>query len=108
MIDKLIRSTSGRRSTLMRIELRRGASLWASGTIHATRKAPMLNPLSRRLALATAMLWIGFGVGGPAEASGIGLSTPAGLSPGDSFRFVFVTDGTTARARLTSRTTTVL
>jgi hypothetical protein len=44
-----------------------------------------------RLALATAMLWIGLGVGGRAEAGGIALNTPAGLSPGDSFRFVFVT-----------------
>jgi hypothetical protein len=48
-----------------------------------------------RLALATAMLWIGFGVGGRAQAGGIALSTPAGLSLGESFRFVFVTDGTT-------------
>ena len=47
------------------------------------------------LALATAVLWIGFGVGGRAEAAGIALQTPAGLSPGDSFRFVFVTDGST-------------
>jgi hypothetical protein len=39
--------------------------------------------------------WIGFGVGSRAEASGIALSTPAGLSPGDHFRFVFVTDGIT-------------
>ena len=49
-----------------------------------------------RLALATAMLWVGFGVGGRAEAGGIALNTPAGLSAGESFRFVFVTDGTTA------------
>jgi hypothetical protein len=48
-----------------------------------------------RLGLATVMLLIGFGVGGRAEAGGSALSTPAGLSPGDSFRFVFVTDGTT-------------
>ncbi len=49
----------------------------------------------RRLALATAILWIGFGAGGWADAGPIALSTPAGLSPGESFRFVFVTDGTT-------------
>jgi hypothetical protein len=48
-----------------------------------------------RLALAMAMLWISFGLGGQAEAGGIALSTPAGLSPGESFRFVFITDGTT-------------
>lgn len=49
----------------------------------------------RRLALIAAISWLGFGVVGPAEAGGIALSTPAGLSPGESFRFVFVTDGTT-------------
>jgi hypothetical protein len=43
------------------------------------------------LALATAALCIGLG-GGRAEAGGIVLSTPGGLSPGDSFRIVFVTD----------------
>lgn len=49
---------------------------------------------TRRLALATAMLGFGFGFGGGgrAEASPV-LTTPAGLSPGDHFRFVFVTDG---------------
>ena len=46
-----------------------------------------------RLALAAALLWIGFGVGGWAEAAGIALQTPAGLSPGDHFRFVFIADG---------------
>jgi hypothetical protein len=50
---------------------------------------------TRRLAMVTALLWYGFGVGGQAEASTV-LMTPAGLSPGDHFRFVFVTDGTTA------------
>jgi hypothetical protein len=50
---------------------------------------------TRRFAMVTAMLWFGFGVGDPAEAGPI-LPTPAGLSPGDQFRFVFVTDGTTA------------
>ena len=47
---------------------------------------------TRRLAMATAMLWFGFGRGGRAEASPA-LTTPAGLSSGDHFRFVFVTDG---------------
>jgi hypothetical protein len=46
-----------------------------------------------RLALASALIWFGFGAGGPAHAGGIVLTTPAGLSPGDQFRFVFVTDG---------------
>ena len=53
-----------------------------------------MNTQARRLAMATAMLWFGFGGGGRAEASPV-LTTPAGLSPGDHFRFVFVTDGTT-------------
>jgi hypothetical protein len=48
-----------------------------------------------RFALVTALLWLGFGVGGRAAAGGIALSTPTGLAPGDTFRFVFVTDGTT-------------
>jgi PEP-CTERM motif len=55
----------------------------------------MMNDQTVRLALATAMLWIGLGVGGRAGASGIALSTPAGLGAGESFRFVFVTEATT-------------
>ncbi len=54
-----------------------------------------MNDPAVRLALATAMLWVGFGVGGRAEAGGIALGTPAGLTPGDTFRFVFITGGTT-------------
>lgn len=49
---------------------------------------------ARRLAWTMAILWWVFGVGGRAEAS-IDLQTPTGLMPGDHFRFVFVTDGTT-------------
>ena len=48
-----------------------------------------------RLAMATASVWFAFGVGGSGEASPI-LLAPSGLSPGDSFRFAFITDGTTA------------
>jgi hypothetical protein len=40
------------------------------------------------------MLWIGLGALGQAEA-GSALQTPAGLKPGDQFRIVFATDGTT-------------
>jgi hypothetical protein len=47
------------------------------------------------LALASAVLCIGFGGAGRAEAGGIVITTPAGLSPGDTFRIVFVTDATT-------------
>jgi hypothetical protein len=35
---------------------------------------------------------MGLGVGGPAQAAGITLMTPAGLRTGDHFRFVFITD----------------
>jgi len=52
----------------------------------------------RRFALAAAMLWFVFGAGGRAEAGGLALSTPGGLTPGESFRFAFVTDGTTDAA----------
>jgi hypothetical protein len=47
-----------------------------------------------RLAFATAVLCLGFGMYGRAEA-GIVIETPAGLTPGESFRIVFDTDGTT-------------
>ncbi len=45
-----------------------------------------------RLALTTAMFCFGFGGGGPAAADLV-ISTPTGLSVGDTFRIVFVTDG---------------
>ena len=67
----------------------------------------MFNP-SRRLAIATAPIWIGVGSSVAREAGGITLNTPAGLTPGESFRFVFVTDGPRTRRRRTSRTTTHL
>jgi hypothetical protein len=59
------------------------------------QRRTFMNEQTFRLALATTMFWIGFGAGGRAEASGIALETPAGLSPGESFRFVFITDATT-------------
>ena len=95
MIHKLIPSTSERRSTPEQIESRQGASPWASGTVRAMHRTPMLSPPSRRVALAVAILWIGFSAVGRAEAGAIALSTPAGLSAGESFRFVFITDATT-------------
>jgi hypothetical protein len=52
-----------------------------------------MGPHPRRFAIVAAVLWLGSGLGGRAEA-GIILQTPAGLNPGDHFRFVFVTDGT--------------
>ena len=51
-----------------------------------------MGPHPRRFAIVAAVLWLGSGLGGRAEA-GIILQTPAGLNPGDQFRFVFVTDG---------------
>ena len=46
----------------------------------------------RRFAIVAAVLWLGCGFGGRAEA-GMVLQTPDGLNPGDHFRFVFVTGG---------------
>jgi len=74
--------------------LKRWRSASARNRPQASRRTRMMMTLTRRLALVTAMLWFGFGVGGRCEA-GITLTTPAGLSPGETFRFVFVTDGTT-------------
>lgn len=54
----------------------------------------MMFTQTTRLAMITAALWFGFGLGGQAQAGPM-LMTPAGLSPGQSFHFVFVTDGTT-------------
>jgi hypothetical protein len=51
-----------------------------------------MGPHPRRFAIVAAVLWLGSGLGGRAEA-GIILQTPAGLNPGDHFSFVFVTDG---------------
>ena len=51
-----------------------------------------MGPHPRRFAIVAAVLWLASGLGGRAEA-GIILQTPAGLNPGDHFRFVFVTDG---------------
>jgi len=44
--------------------------------------------------MATAMIWVGFRVGRPGGSRNHP-PDPAGLSPGQSFRFAFVTDGTT-------------
>lgn len=52
-----------------------------------------MGPHPRRFAIVATVLWLVSGLGGRAEA-GIILQTPAGLNPGDQFRFVFVTDGT--------------
>jgi hypothetical protein len=52
-----------------------------------------MGPHPRRFAIVAAVLWLGSGLGGRGEAGSI-LQTPAGLNPGDHFRFVFVTDGT--------------
>ena len=49
-------------------------------------------PDRHRHAIVAAVLWLGCGLAGGAEAGTI-LQTPAGLNPGDQFRFVFVTDG---------------
>ena len=46
----------------------------------------------RRFAIVVVMVCLASGLVGQAEA-GIVLQTPAGLNPGEQFRFVFVTDG---------------
>ena len=51
-----------------------------------------MGPHSGRSAIVALVLWSVAGPGGPAKAD-IMLQTPAGLSAGDHFRFVFVTDG---------------
>ena len=51
-----------------------------------------MGPHPRRFAIVATVLWLVSGLGGRAEA-GIILQTPAGLNPGDQFRFGFVTDG---------------
>jgi hypothetical protein len=45
--------------------------------------------------MAAALLWSGCEWITPATAGGIALKTPGGLNPGQSFRFVFVTDRAT-------------
>jgi hypothetical protein len=49
-------------------------------------------PHLQRFVILVAVLWLGSGLEHRAEAGTI-LQTPAGLNPGDQFRFVFVTDG---------------
>jgi hypothetical protein len=53
-----------------------------------------MKSMTMRVALVSAFLWFGFGVGGWCDA-GVVLQTPSGLTAGDTFRFVFLTDGTT-------------
>ena len=48
-----------------------------------------------RSAMVLALLGIDCGWIAPAHAGDIVLHTPAGLAPGDQFRFAFLTDGTT-------------
>ncbi len=60
-------------------------------------KSIAMRPPTTRTAMVAALLMIGGGWMAPAHA-GIVLTTPAGLAPGDQFRFVFVTDGTTTAA----------
>lgn len=50
-----------------------------------------------RLAMVATVFGLGIGWVAPAHAE-VALTTPAGLAPGDQFRFVFVTDGTTSAA----------
>ncbi len=56
--------------------------------------APTVSRRNSRFLTVALMLWIGLGALGQAQA-GIVLQAPAGLKPGDQFRIVFATDGTT-------------
>lgn len=67
----------------------------------AVERVRLLNPDSRiplmcfrrqRFAIVAAILCLGSALGGRADAGAV-LQTPAGLNPGDQFRFVFVTGG---------------
>jgi hypothetical protein len=55
---------------------------------------PTVSRRNSRFLTVALMLWIGSGALGQAEAGSV-LATPAGLKPGDQFRIVFATDGTT-------------
>jgi hypothetical protein len=50
-------------------------------------------PLPRLFVILATVLSMWSAFGGRAEATSITLQTPTGLNPGDTFRFVFVTDG---------------
>jgi PEP-CTERM motif len=54
----------------------------------------MLRRVVHRLAMLTAIVAVTGALFTPCQAGPV-LNTPAGLTPGDTFRFVFVTDGTT-------------
>ena len=62
------------------------------GTRSCVSRNPLMGPHPHRFTIVAAVLWFGLGLGGRAEA-GMMLQTPAGLNPGDQFRFVFVTNG---------------
>ena len=68
-------------------------------------RTPKMLSKTKRLAMAMAMLWFVFGAGDRAEAD-LTLTTPPGLTAGDTFRIVFVTDGQRHRPRAISLTTT--
>jgi hypothetical protein len=59
------------------------------------RETDTMTRSTARLAMVATVFGLGVGWVAPAHAGGVALTTPAGLAPGDQFRFVFVTDGTT-------------
>jgi hypothetical protein len=67
----------------------------ASGTSTIDRSVTSTRQRTASLALTAAVLWFASGLGSRAEAGGVVLGTSAGVSGGESFRFVFMTDGTT-------------
>src|SRR4029077_4549975 len=63
-----------------------------SPTKFQSRSSSML-PRPRLFVILATVLSMWSALGGRAEATSITLQTPTGLNPGDTFRFVFVTDG---------------
>jgi hypothetical protein len=97
MNHRLAKNNSERRPASERIDLSLGALFHGnpSAADNPVRRTAM-QPTTP-LALAVVVVWIGLGAGCRAEAGGIALSTPTGLSSGESFRFVFVTDGSVSQ-----------
>jgi hypothetical protein len=97
MLQRLVRRVSKRHSKSDQVSLTKRALTPGDRSSSAKLCRPMLVRQTKRLALAMATLWIGIGADRQAEAGGIALNTPTGLSPGEAFRFVFVTDNTTSQ-----------
>jgi hypothetical protein len=97
MLQTTVRRLSKRHSTSDQIGLGMRESPRRDGPWSAKPFRSMRVPQKNRLALAVATLCICIAADHQAKAGGIVLGTPTGLSAGESFRFVFVTDNTTSQ-----------